>query len=402
MSAALWSSGFRPFFLFGALYGPLFAFVWYLARKLGWLVGGGVVALPLAHGHELVFGFVCAIIAGILLTALPGWSGSRELRGSPVILLAFLWLAGRVAFHLLGVVPLALVMAIDCMFVPALIAFVIPTIARARRRLFWWTLPPLMALALANVVFYSALARGDLQAMRWANLLGVYGAAFMYALYGGLLTPAFTRNFLRARGEPAAAILVPLEYATAIAMVLFAVADLAGAPSAWMAAAAFAACALHVWRFVRWRGWRTAGDPLIWTLHAGYAWLIAAFALRGVAEFAPIVPRDAWIHAFALGALGLTMGGLMTRVALRHTGRPPAVPRAMRLAYLSFACAPLARLAYAAVPLDAFLALAALLWGVPFLVYLKCYGAMLVTPSLPGSAAAHWTFQTPHDREPTA
>jgi uncharacterized protein involved in response to NO len=237
--------------------------------------------------------------------------------------------------------------------------------------------------------------------VRWATVLGVYGAAFMYALYGGLLTPAFTRNFLRARGEAAAAILVPLEYATAIAMLAFAAADLGGAPPASMAAAAFAACALHVWRFVRWRGWRTSDDPLIWTLHAGYAWLIGAFALRGISEYVPIVPRDAWIHAFALGALGLTMGGLMTRVVLRHTGRPPQVPLAMRFAYLSFACAPLARLAYAFVPVEAFLLLAALLWGVPFLVYLKCYGAMLVTPSLPGSAAAHWTFQR-HDREPTA
>jgi uncharacterized protein involved in response to NO len=393
MRAALWSSGFRPFLLAGALYAPLFALLWYGARLQGWTLAGGLVPLPLAHAHELLFGFVSAIIAGILLTALPHWAGSGELRGAPIVLLAGLWLAGRAAFHAMGVLPLALVMVLDCALVPALIGFVIPTLARARRRLFWWTLPPLAGLAGANIAFYAALARGSPEDMSWALLLGVHATAFLYALYGGLLTPAFTRKLLSARGEPAAAILVPLEYATAMAMVVFALAELSGASGGAMALAAFGACALHAWRFLRWRGWRTASAPLIWSLHAGYAWLIVAFALRGAAELTGAVPREAWIHAFVLGALGLTMAGLMTRVVLRHTGRPPHVPRAMRLAFLSLFLAALLRLAYSLHPLESLLGAAVLLWAIPFLVYLSCHGAMLLAPSLPGSAASQWDFK---------
>lgn len=60
----------------------------------------------------------------------------------------------------------------------------------------------------------------------------------------------------------------------------------------------------------------------MWTLHLGYAVLIAAIALRGARALIPTLPPNAWIHLFALGALDMCKMGLMTRVALRHTGHP--------------------------------------------------------------------------------
>jgi uncharacterized protein involved in response to NO len=189
---------------------------------------------------------------------------------------------------------------------------------------------------------------------------------------------------LRARGEKSVAILVPLEYLTALAMIVFAVADLAEAPPAWMAAAGIIAGAVHAVRAARWRGWRTASEPLLWTLHLGYLWFIAMFLLRALAELTPAVPRDAWIHAFTLGALGMVMTGLMTRVVLRHTGRAMAVAPWMRVAYGMVFAAALLRLALSVHGLGVWaLAGVALLWGAGFLVYLLLYGPMLLRPSLP-------------------
>ncbi len=387
MSAPLWHSGFRPFFLGGALYGPVLVALWYGARLGAWTLAGGALPLPLAHAHELLFGFVVAIVCGVLLTALPSWTGGRELRGAPLALLAGLWLAGRAAFLFLGRLPIAPAMIIDCALLPVLVAMVVPTLSGARWRLFFWTLPPLAGLAAGNVAFYLAAARGSIEAMRWSLELGIDALAFLYSLYGGLLTPAFTRTYLRARGEPAAAILVPLEYATALAMVAYAAADLAGAPPAWMAATAFGACVLHVWRCVRWRGWRTGGEPLLWTLHLGYAWFIFALALRAWSALNPAVPADAWIHAFTVGALGLTMASLMTRVVLRHTGRALHVRAAMRAAYFAVLAAALLRLGYAERAYGEWAILgSALLWSACFLAYAALYGPMLLAPSLPRAA----------------
>lgn len=391
MSAPFWSSGFRPFFLLGALYGPALAGCWLAARGGLWPAPDAVVSLPLLHGHELIFGFAVAIVCGVLLTALPSWSGTVELRGAALAVLVLLWLAGRVAFLGRAALPAPLTAVLDAALLPLLILMLLPGLLQARPRLFLWTLPPLLALAGGNIGFYVALAQDSVAGMQRAVLLGLYGLVFLYALFGGLLTPAFTRNFLRARGEPAAGILVPLEYATALAMLALAVADLLGAPARWVAGTAAAAAALHAWRCLRWRGWRTRGEPLLWTLHAGYAWLIVALVLRALCALAPGVPPDAWVHAFTLGALGITMGSLMTRVTLRHTGRPPAVAPAMRLAWAALLVAPLLRLAYAfAHPGEWALAGATALWGAAFLLYLLCHARMLMTASRAGSAAALW------------
>lgn len=382
--AALWSSGFRPFFLAAASYGPLMLAFWYGARSGWWAVPGAGLALPLLHAHELLFGFAAALVCGVLLTALPSWSGAVELRGPPITALAMLWFAGRVAMHGAQWFPRPLVIILDCALLPVLFAMLFATIAPVRRRLFWWTLPPLVALAGANIAFHLALARGAEADAHWALMLGVHALAFLFTLYGGLFIPAFTRRWLHARGEQAAAILPPLEYCTALAMVLFAGADLFGATPGWTAAAALAAAAVHALRFARWRGWRTTGEPLLWCLHLGYAWLIAALVLRALAEFRPDFPRDAWIHLFTLGAYGMLKIGLMTRVALRHTGRPLHAPVAMQAAFGMVFAASALRLAFSVHGLGEWaLAGSALLWAGAFLAYLAVHGPMLLRPSLP-------------------
>lgn len=63
-TSGLWVSGFRPFFLVGATYGPLVLVLALGAR----LVGGDVLGLD--HAHELLYGFTSATVCGVLLTAL--------------------------------------------------------------------------------------------------------------------------------------------------------------------------------------------------------------------------------------------------------------------------------------------------------------------------------------------
>lgn len=385
--AALFSSGFRPFFLLGAAYGPLVIATWFAPQSGFWSAFLPAAPAALVHAHELLFGFSAAIVCGVLLTALPSWSGAQELRGAKLAAIAALWLAGRIGVWSAHGLPPMLVAVVDCALFPVLGILLAPAMQGARKRLFVWTLPPLVALALANALYHLAMGLGLDEGARWSIRLGLYALAFLYSLYGGLLTPAFTRTFLRARGEPAAAIHVPIEYLTAAAMVALAALDLAAMPGRWIALAAFGAVALHLLRGARWRGWRTTSEPLLWTLHLGYLWFIAALALRGLAEAGTAVPRDAWVHAFTVGALGLTMTGLMTRVVLRHTGRALAVGIAMRFAYAMVFGAALLRLAVPIAGAGAWaVTAAALLWSAAFLVYLLRYGAMLARPSLPRQA----------------
>jgi uncharacterized protein involved in response to NO len=150
-----------------------------------------------------------------------------------------------------------------------------------------------------------------------------------------------------------------------------------------MTAAAGAAAIVQAWRFARWRGWRTASEPLLWSIHLGYSWLVAALVLRALSAIIPDVPREAWIHAFTVGAYGMLKIGLMTRVVLRHTGRPVHAGRLMSFAFVMVFAAALLRLAFAMHGFGEWaLVGSALLWAAALLVYLVRFGRFLYLPSL--------------------
>ena len=93
---ALLSYGFRPFFLFGSLYAGLAILAW-LPMFYGELALSTAFAPRDWHIHEMLYGYVPAIVAGFLLTAIPNWTGRLPVCGAPLAALVLLWLAGRIA-----------------------------------------------------------------------------------------------------------------------------------------------------------------------------------------------------------------------------------------------------------------------------------------------------------------
>jgi uncharacterized protein involved in response to NO len=93
---ALFSYGFRPFFL-GATVWAVIAMLLWLPQFLGGLTLPTVMGPLDWHIHELLYGYVAAVVAGFLLTAIPNWTGRLPVTGAPLAALALLWLGGRVA-----------------------------------------------------------------------------------------------------------------------------------------------------------------------------------------------------------------------------------------------------------------------------------------------------------------
>ena len=93
---ALFSYGFRPFFFFGSVYAGATILVW-LPAFYGTLQLGTAFAPRDWHVHEMLFGYIAAVVAGFLLTAVPNWTGRLPLQGRPLVLLFSIWVAGRIA-----------------------------------------------------------------------------------------------------------------------------------------------------------------------------------------------------------------------------------------------------------------------------------------------------------------
>ena len=77
---ALFSYGFRPFFLLGSVYAGLAILMW-LPVFMGELSLVSAFIPRDGHVHEMLYGFLPAVITGFLFTAIPNWTGRLPLRG---------------------------------------------------------------------------------------------------------------------------------------------------------------------------------------------------------------------------------------------------------------------------------------------------------------------------------
>ena len=381
LKAPLWTSGFRPLLLLGFAWGALLLPAW-MAEYAGAWSATPALAGPLWHGHEMLFGFAAAIIAAVLLTAIPGWAITDEVTGGRLAALAALWLAGRLGMLASGALPPWATATADSVFLPVLALVLAPTVLRARRKWFVAPLVILLVLAAANVAFHVAAAAGEPRAASRALEAGLLLIMLLYALAGGLLIPIFTSGRV-----PMRAFMIPLDALAVASVAAFVAGEFLETSLATRGTLAAVAAAANAIRLARWRGWRVLDDPLLWTLHLGYAWLVAALALRAGAALGGPGPELAWMHAFTVGALGITILGLATRIVLRHTGRPLVVPPAMVVAYLMMLAAAVARVATAFASSAWLLVASGVLWSGAFAVYLACFARYLGTASLPREAA---------------
>lgn len=379
--AVLFAHGFRPFFLAAALWAMAALSLW-----LAWL--DGRIALPSAfdgltwHIHEMLFGFVFAAIAGFLLTAVPNWTGRLPLQGWPLIGLAGLWAAGRLAVAGSAVIGAPAGAAVDLAFPLALLAVIAREVLAGRN---WRNLPMLAALGvltLANGLFHAeALGWADTAAAGWR--LAIATVIAMISLIGGRVVPSFTRNWLSKRGE--AALPAPfggIDRATLVLTVAWALLWTALPEGPATAIAALAAAALQFIRLGRWRGHRTGADPLVWILHLGYLWVPVGLALNGLAGLGTVVSPSAAVHAFTAGAMGTMIPAVMTRASLGHTGRPLIAGGATVALYLMVTAAALLRIA-AAFHADFYgplLAASGILWLAAFGTFAAAYGPILCRP----------------------
>jgi uncharacterized protein involved in response to NO len=329
----------------------------------------------------MVVGYVGAVVAGFLLTAVPNWTGTAPLAGGPLAALAALWLAGRAA-PWLGAVPDWLAAGLDVAFLPALgLAVARPLIAarKPRNAVFLGFLGLLTAAsALVHAEGLGLAPDTGAPGVR----LGLDTAILMIAIIGGRIVPTFTANALATRGEPAELARRPtIELLAILATILFLAGDVLVPGTVVAGAAALAAAALHGLRLSGWRTRRTLGSPILWVLHLGYAWLAAGLAIKGIADLTTLVPETVALHGLTVGAIGTMTIAVMSRATLGHTGRPLVAPRVVVLAYLLVSASAIARLAAGFLGPSANIAAAAL-WVAAFGLFL---GAL--APALLGQRA---------------
>lgn len=382
-SPPILQGGFRPFFFGGAARAVIALVLWLLV-----LLGG--LSLPSAfdplawHRHEMLFGFVGAVIAGFLLTAIPNWTGRLPIAGPPLAALFGLWLAARMAVLFSAEVGALTAALLDAGFYIVLAGLATREVLAAKNRNV-----PIVALVLlfgtANAVDHAGAAGliGDPD-------LGVHGAialvVLMISLIGGRIVPSFTRNWMQKQGMGGRLPTQPGRFdlavigATAIALIGWIVAPEASAVGMLLLVVG----AAQAVRLVRWGGIRAARDPLVFILHVGYFWVPVGLLLLGASVLGAAVPRSAAIHALTAGAMGTMILAVMTRATLGHTGRElKASPQTVFL-YMLVTLGAALRVTAPLGLIDYTLGMefSAVAWAGAFLIFLAIYGPILFRPRL--------------------
>jgi uncharacterized protein involved in response to NO len=373
---ALWSGGFRPFFLAAGAFAAIAVPLWVVVLVSGADVAGSGDPQRW-HIHEMIFGYVAAVLAGFLMTAIPNWTGRLPVRGRPLALLFLLWLAGRIAMlagSALG--PVAAV--VDAAFLIALAAVAWREVAAGRNARNFPVCAIVTLFALANIAFHVEDMAGN--GPDYAIRAGLGIILLLISMIGGRITPSFTRNWLAKRGATA----MPAPFgafdkvclaATALAAVAWTAAPAAAATAVLLALGA----ALHLARLLRWRGWTAVPEPMLLVLHVAYAWLPVAMALLAAGILRPEIGQSPGIHAFTAGGIGMMTLAVMTRATLGHTGRTLTAGMRTNAIYLLVFAGAAIRVAAPWLPVDYLSAVtvAGGLWSGGFLLFVRVYGPML-------------------------
>jgi uncharacterized protein involved in response to NO len=376
---ALLSYGFRPFFLFGSLYAGLAILAW-LPVFYGELELSTAFAPRDWHIHEMLYGYVPAVITGFLLTAVPNWTGQMPLQGRPLLVLALAWAMGRVAVTISAWIGWEAAAVIDNAFLVLVAAVMGREIIRGKN---WRNLKVLIALGVltvGNIVFH--VEAHLLGAADYGIRLGIAATMMLIMLVGGRIIPSFTRTWL-VRENPGR---LPASFGR------FDVVSMVAAGAAlvmWTAApdwsvtgaALIAAGVLQAARLARWAGERTWRDRLVLILHVAYAFVPLGFILVGLAALG-LLPASAGIHAWTGGAMGIMTLAVMSRASLGHTGRALEATTALQGIYLLLVAAALARVCAAIHPAwsDTLLHVAGGAWAGAFVGFALAYWTVFTRP----------------------
>ena len=381
---AVWQLGFRPFFLAAGLWALTVMLVWMAVYSFGLQLNLAGLPPTLWHGHEMLFGYVLAVIAGFLLTAVRNWTGVQTINGALLAGLFSLWLAARL-LPLVPEIPLLAMAVPDVLFGLLLLAAVAWPVIKVRQ---WKQLIIVSIIALLvglNSLFYArglGWLAGD---MRWALLAAVWLVLLLIVIMAGRVVPMFMQNGIG--GGVQVVRYRWIERLAVPSVLLFVLVQLAAPQSALLPWVAGAAALIHAARVFGWYLpglWRV---PLVWVLYVGYAWLVVGLSLYALSAWWGAAALVA-LHALVAGVMATITLGMMSRVTIGHTGRMMASPPAgLTLIFVLITLAALVRVLLPMLDMGHYglwIASSQGLWVAAFTLFVYRFAMMLWRPRVDG------------------
>jgi len=333
---------------------------WSVGGQLGWFSAPAGLQSAWGHGHEMIFGFAFAVIAGYIAGPQPK---------SQVFSMVGLWLAARVSFWF---APTSIFTAmLNIAFVGALVWKLAPTFLHVAKK--WRNKSVgfiLIGLAISVVGFHSILQSNGLVEFRLKFLIEavLLLSALMFYMGGRIIAPALGGCFqshnkvMKNRVQP--------RFEGGVLILLFLVLILNFISFAWMpmlmAILLFLCALLCALRILRWRPWLCYNRPDLLAMLLGYSWIIVGWVYVGLS----LIDRDRSstqaLHAITVGALGTLALTVMTRSRSHRVLRDPNAKPFIYILPLLISVAAILRLSAVRLGYSQSLMLATTCWSIAF------------------------------------
>lgn len=378
---ALFALGFRPFFLAAGIAAVALLAGWLHSYSSGTPLSNyyGFVGW---HSHEMLFGYVLAVVAGFLLTAVRNWTGIDTPSGTPLMLLFLLWAAGRITPLFSELIPAPLIALIDLAFVPALGVAAGTPLVRAKQKNNAIFLLIIALLTIANLMIH--LEALDIAPTGKSGInLAVGMIVLLVAVLGGRVIPFFTERGL---GNVKTHSWPWVEKSAIGTLLLLVVTEQLLPDTVAVALVAIFATLIHAFRLYGWLPLRTARTPLLWVLHIAYLWIVIGLLFKALVIF-DMIPSVLALHALTVGGIGMMTLGMMARVAIGHTGREMVIGHSIAFAFALVGIAAVIRVLLPLSMMDQYpllITLSGVAWITAFSILVVVYLPILIRPRIDG------------------
>src|SRR5690606_20484196 len=175
----------------------------------------------------------------------------------------------------------------------------------------------LFALWVTDATFLYALGDHNVELASRMLRVALDIVLLLVTVIGGRVVPAFTAGALRKRGiEPRVRSHRVAEIAAIGSMAVLVVAGIVAPNHGLTAAVALIAAMAHAARIAGWQTLKSFSEPIVWVLHAAYAWLPIGLILKATWLLSGAAWAAHWPHALSVGAAATMILAVMTRATL--------------------------------------------------------------------------------------
>lgn len=377
--------GFRPFFLSAGIFSIIAMAIWMASYVFSVEFKFSGLSPNIWHAHEMMFGYVMAVVAGFLLTAIKNWTGEEVLRGKALGFLFLVWLVARL-LPLSGLlIPIEVIAVVDVAFLFILAVVCLRPVLKVKQYKQVGIVSKIFLLMLCNISFYLGVLGVLAEGVQWGLYSALYMIIALIFVMMRRVMPMFIQNGIE--GEVELKNRAWVDHSSLILLVCLWISDVFTDYDSLTAIFAVLLTLLHSLRLFGWYTNKIWSKSLVWILVAAYASFILGFALKALSITSGISPFLS-VHAFTAGGIGLLTIGMMSRVSLGHTGRnifePPAI---IFWAFVVLLLGVIVRVVLPLFNMDLYLywvAISQVLWMLAFAIFVFVYAPMLLSARVDG------------------